>query len=380
MSKVLELKKGTEDGVREVLKYLLESGKVKGIFSLKRIGGNGRTIAYSLITKPDEIDDTEPLFPLMPVNAANLLSQFTFKGPSPEPVAAVVKPCELRAFVELVKRQKGYLDNILIISSTCGGVYPNTMVAEPNGDKKAEVDIDKLQAQYWDSIKQNEIPDEIRPTCSSCEQFIPYNADITVDFIGNGNLGQECRLYLNTPKAEEFVQGVDGSILDNEQDIRTDEINNYQKKREDFKNNRYNELGLDDIGLEGLVNLFGKCIGCRGCRAVCPICYCQLCTFDSQNSNYKPSTWENDLKRKGGVRVPPNTVYYHILRLTHIGISCVGCGACEDVCPVNIPISSIFKKMGEAIQDKFEYVSGKDPEEEVPLKIFELEELTEVED
>jgi formate dehydrogenase subunit beta len=380
MSKVLELKKNPDDSVREVLKYLLESDKIHGVFSLKKVEGNNNAIAYSLITKPDEIDKTVPLFPLMPVNAANLLSQFTFKGPTPKPVAAVVKPCELRAFVELAKRQKGYLDNIFIISPTCGGVYSSKMVADPNSGIKSDEDLDKLQAKLWDAIKKYDTPEEIRPTCSSCEQFIPYNADITVGLVGNNNLDQECKLYINTPKAEEVLAGFEGKVSDQDQDITTDKLENFRKKREEYKNNRYSELKLDDIGLEGLVNLFGKCIGCKGCRAVCPICYCQVCTFDSQNSNYKPTTWENDLKRKGGIRVPPNTIYYHILRVTHMGISCVACGACEDVCPVNIPVSTIFKMVGESIQVKFEYVSGKNPEDDIPLKIFALDELTEVED
>ncbi len=80
------------------------------------------------------------------------------------------------------------------------------------------------------------------------------------------------------------------------------------------------------------------------------------------------------------MRVPTGTVYYHMTRLAHVTISCVGCGSCEDACPVDIPLAPIFKKVGESVQAIFDYVPGKDHDEEIPLKTFELDELTEVED
>ena len=79
------------------------------------------------------------------------------------------------------------------------------------------------------------------------------------------------------------------------------------------------------------------------------------------------------------MRVPPNTIYYHLGRLTHVALSCVGCGSCEDVCPADIPLSIIYKKVGEAVQRMFDYLPGRDVEEEIPLKTFELQELSDVE-
>jgi formate dehydrogenase subunit beta len=67
-------------------------------------------------------------------------------------------------------------------------------------------------------------------------------------------------------------------------------------------------------------------------------------------------------------------------RLAHVGISCVGCGSCEDACPVNIPLGIIFKQVGEDVQGVFDYVPGRTLEEEIPLKTFETEEYEEVED
>jgi formate dehydrogenase subunit beta len=52
---------------------------------------------------------------------------------------------------------------------------------------------------------------------------------------------------------------------------------------------------------------------------------------------------------------------------------------CEDVCPVDIPVARIFKQVGEAAQAVFDYVPGKDPEEEIPIRTFVEDELHEVE-
>ena len=42
-------------------------------------------------------------------------------------------------------------------------------------------------------------------------------------------------------------------------------------------------------------------------------------------------------------------------------------------------LAALFKKVGESVQNRFEYVAGRDPEEDIPLKKFELEEFSEVE-
>ena len=63
-----------------------------------------------------------------------------------------------------------------------------------------------------------------------------------------------------------------------------------------------------------------------------------------------------------------------------MSLSCVSCGACEDACPVSIPVAQVFCMIGDETQGLFEYVSGRDITETLPLKTYEEEELSEVED
>ncbi|HEC81786.1 MAG TPA: coenzyme F420 hydrogenase, partial [Thermoplasmatales archaeon] len=210
MTKALKINKDVGQGILEVLKILLEKGRVKGVFTLKKIN-NEDAVAYSLITKLDELNDAVPFYPLMPTNAGKLLSRFTLKGGSKEPVAAVVKPCELRAFIELVKREQGSLENIFFISATCGGVFPLEMSVDGGV-------VEKNLSKYWDAVKKGEIPAELRSACKGCEEFKPYTADITVDLIGRNDIDKQCVILLNTKRGEELVKGLKGEFLEKELD------------------------------------------------------------------------------------------------------------------------------------------------------------------
>ena len=361
MPRLLKLNKGAEEGVRELLKFLLTSGKVRGVFSLSRIGENGAA-AYSLITDPAEIDNTLPIFPLMPANAGKILSRLTLEEPAARPIAVVVKPCELRALVELVKRYQGSLDNFVLISSTCGGVYPLEMMAD--GGIKGKL------SQYWEAIKKGEIAPDIRPACTGCEYFVPYNADMTVALIGNKDVDKQCGIFLNTEKGEEFTTGMEGEFLDEEPDQAALEA--FRSKREAEKKKLIDEISADGFNIQKAVE---RCIGCHGCSKACPVCYCRLCFFDSGAEEHAPSHYETELDKMGYSQVTPDTLFYHLVRLFHIGISCVGCGQCSDVCPVNIPLWNISLKAGEEVQKAFDYLPGRDIEEGIPFITFKPEEF-----
>lgn len=366
MANVLNIQKEITEGLKELLRYFLQEKKVHAVLSLKK-GDSSGAVNYSLISDPEKLKDAVPLYPLMPNNAAKLLSRMTMREPLKEPVAVVLRPCELRAFVELVKRQQGSLENVVTISSICSGVYPIKMLTEGK--------VDNLLADYWSAASKGERIEEIRDTCRSCEYFIPENADLIVT---NASDDPTWTVFLNTEKgiemAEEF-QGEPGEAeLETERIIRIRDFR--QKEREQF----VQEMTKLFSGLEGVVEMFAPCISCHGCRSICPICYCRLCEFDSRLNEYTPLNYETELRKRGGVRVPPNTATFHIGRLVHMGISCVGCGMCSDVCPVDIPVAKVFKKVGESTQQMFDYVPGRDAKEPIPLTTFEEQELAEVED
>src|SRR4030042_2382578 len=104
----------------------------------------------------------------MPVNLAKQLSRLTLMEAATEPIAVVLRPCELRGLVELVKRIQGSLDNILFISSSCGGVYPLEMAVQGN--------IGESLPEYWKAVEQGELVPNTRLACQAWEYFVPYTA------------------------------------------------------------------------------------------------------------------------------------------------------------------------------------------------------------
>ena len=362
MANVLKIKGNPNEATKKLLRYLMEQNKIDGVFAL---GKTDEGYSYLLATDIDKLEEMQPLTPFMPENAANLLSCLTERGAIPEKIAVVIRPCELRAFVELVKREQAIKENLVFLSPICGGVI--------RFDSYIDDNIEKEIPDYTKSFFAQKNPDSIRDTCTACEHFIPINADIKII-----TRKDSCEFHLDTPAAEEIAKDAPGDKKDSGFDEK--EFEALAKARKNGKEKLSNELNTENFGIDGLVSTFGKCIGCHGCSSVCPICYCALCAFECKDNEFTPSIFENELGKRGSMRVPPNTVFYQLGRLTHMGISCVGCGMCSDVCPANIPVSAIFMHVGQATQKVFDYLPGRDYEEPVPLVTFEEKELAEVED
>ncbi len=366
MAKALSINESHPDAAaRDLLKSLLASGKVRGVMTLVETGPAGE-VNYQLVADAAALDKATPLYPLMPANAGGLLSRLTVLEGFDEPVAAFLRPCELRAFVELGKLYQLDAGNTLLISTTCGGVYP--LRSSLNGG------LAEALPAYWEALASGEAPEGLRPTCSACEHFVPFGADLALAAVGSG-VGA-LAVVANTPRGEEALEGLEGAA--GEAEVETAGVKSLRAKREAARAELFAEEPLPTPGLEGLVSFFGRCVGCRSCRSVCPICCCEICYFDSATAEPTARTFEVHLKRKEGTRVPPDTLLFHLGRLTHMSASCVGCGMCADACPVYIPVATLFAKVGAQTQQLFEYVPGKDPEEELPLQRFEEDELTEV--
>ncbi|MGQ9546472.1 MAG: 4Fe-4S binding protein [Dehalococcoidia bacterium] len=111
---------------------------------------------------------------------------------------------------------------------------------------------------------------------------------------------------------------------------------------------------------------FSRCIRCYACRQVCPGCYCPVCFAE----RLEP-LWV-------GIRIAPeeNTLW-QTMRSFHLAGRCIGCNECERVCPVDIPLSLLNRKLEKDVKQLFAFQAGLDPEESPPFATFKKEEMTE---
>ncbi|MBN2185246.1 MAG: 4Fe-4S dicluster domain-containing protein [Candidatus Krumholzibacteriota bacterium] len=358
----ITLESKPSDGVRELLRHLLDKGKVSAVLAPRRLDDEG-SLDLGFITDRSELDSIDPFAPVMIANTAQVLSMIT---PSSSKIAVVLKPCELRGFVERVKREQGTLDNILTISCTCGGVFPL--------QKAVDGITGGMTANYYSDLSSEKIHAEIRETCKACEHFIPINSDVTVSLVGEKDLDENCQIYLNSKSASELLEGLGGEIDKKEYDPAISA--GLMKKRLAEKERLFNSVFPGKGGIDAVIEIFGKCVGCHGCSRVCPICYCVSCDFESMNFDSDIAYYEKELSQKGALRLPPDTMLFHIGRMIHMSFSCVGCGLCSDVCPADIPVASVFKRTGDKTASIFDYIPGRDLEEAIPVMVFKEEEFS----
>jgi Na+-translocating ferredoxin:NAD+ oxidoreductase RnfC subunit len=90
---------------------------------------------------------------------------------------------------------------------------------------------------------------------------------------------------------------------------------------------------------------FQKCIKCYGCRNICPVCFCTTCSLE-----------HDELVATGPL--PPEVPIFHLVRAVHMAGRCVDCGLCEAVCPMDIPLRLLYRKVNEIVAALFAYEAG----------------------
>jgi formate dehydrogenase (coenzyme F420) beta subunit len=327
-----------------------------------------------LVSDPDRLAGIDPLAPAFALNAAKVLSRLTRK-PTGEKVAVMLRPCEIRAFVELVKLKQGRREDVLIIGHDCPGAYTNKdyiAYARTWGKESTNHFFQKTVKESSSAIDGV----ALAPACQACENFLPEGADLAIALYGV-DTDNQLLIQARTSQGEAVLERL--GLAPTEVPAQRDAVlQALSAERLSARDRMMAETTAATNTLEKLSGYLASCVNCYNCRVACPVCYCRECVFVTDVFDHEPLQYLGWARRKGAIKMPTDTVFYHLTRLAHMSTACVGCGQCSNACPNEVPVMELFRTVAMRTQAAFDYQPGRDVADKPPLSEFREKEFEEV--
>jgi formate dehydrogenase subunit beta len=335
MDKVIKVGKGqTRSGaIVEYLRDLMEKGILDGLLIQKPTAG-GRSYRHFLVTDPSELEDADPLVPVMPVSGATAVSRLTkLEAPSGR-VGVVLRPCEVGAAVVLHKLLQARLKDVVVITFDCHGTLMATdftAIIEDGVDPRMVMEKEQERR---------------RLTCQTCQWTHHFDYDIDL-----GLFGVDEGSVLAHVKDEDLGKGLDDA---------PEELVKGHKDEIRARAKRYDEVLMGEMdrvreitGPEAFNRYFENCIVCHNCMDQCPVCYCNECFFESQTFRYEGDKMMLWARNRGGLEMPTDKAMFHLGRMAHMVLTCVYCGMCTQACPADIEVAAMFGWVVSQVKDEF---------------------------
>jgi formate dehydrogenase subunit beta len=301
--------------------------------------GSAENTRAQIIADPKELDKVNPFTPLMPLNGAKLIPDLMRNNPKAR-VGAMLRPCEMRALIEIIKRKEFDTNRLVTLCVDCLGTLPADEYqwrAERKGTSKA------LAQETIQFARQGGIvPYRYRSACQMCISPKAENADINVGILG---LPARQHIFISTKDsniAECLRNGgipIDPKLLAQHQRVVSRMVTRTHNTRERITNGLADFLPAD---VEALVDQLESCGDCQVCLNTCPI-----------SAIDPPQRGEDGRYDRDGV--------------ARWLVSCSGCGMCEQSCPNHLPLSIIFGHIRDQLAAEHNYIPGHSEDELLPI-------------
>jgi formate dehydrogenase subunit beta len=341
-----DLAKGEDrdEAVRRLLREALEKGAVDAV--LVPAEGPARTgIVNMFTTDTDDLDACAPFTKAMAQFGPHDLVRLTEPGGSPIRIAALLKPCECRAVAELAKINQIDLEHVVLLSPDCEGT---------------------VELKEYSMVADGQaVP--VRNACNICRFHVARDpVDVS---IGTFGVKDGLMLVTNSDDGQAFAEAI-GAKATELTDARKKAVEEAIAKGEEAYGDQEakSREKYDDLGT--FLGELSPCIKCMNCQNVCPVCYCRECLLYTDAFNPTAGSLADKATRRGTLRMPVETVQFHLTRMAHVMTACVMCGQCQSACPSDIPLVEMYAGINRRIQDLFDYESGRSMEEEPPFTCF----------
>jgi formate dehydrogenase subunit beta len=305
------------------------------------------------ITQVSTVNQINPFKPLMEINAARLIPGLIADHPESK-IGTLLRPCELRALIEMNKHSSFKVDNLLTISVDCLGTLPadeyqwrlERMGKDlPDQEAGKTEPADDLANEALKFARQGGIvPYRYRSACQVCTSPAAEHADINIHILGLP-VRQQVLVFVSDPALELRLHVetlVDGNA-DQAVILQHDRVVSRMNERHIRTMERIKDSlgGLLPADVESVIGQLENCGECQNCLNVCPIC-----------SVDRPE------------RSPDG--HYDRSDVMRWLVSCAGCGMCEQSCPNHLPVSTIFAHIRQQLDQEWDYVPGRSIDEALP--------------
>jgi formate dehydrogenase subunit beta len=346
ISRVLEVENGDTVGtLRRFMLRLLDEEIADRLFApVESVeGGFPEPV---VIADHETVRHANPLLPVMYENAAIALRDAIKQEPQLT-YAAFLRPCEVRAVIELSKRGEIDLNNLVLIGMDCLATYEEAFYHDVNAAHPDDPYWLMHQSLHYAHAGQI-APYRYRTACQFCERPA---ADIQAVNIQIGLIGVDAaETVLVMAQEREDIRLKLHKLTDRvatEPETVGREITVWRlaDRRKKAADRKLAELGLLDANFGAILGYLSKCNMCGECLDSCPLCTESLRTAI-----------------KGG----RTDFFTALIQESQRLMSCSGCGMCQDCCPEGIPLTAISHALSRSMQAHMHYVPGRSVKETLP--------------